>query len=111
MDSRTITEQPPRPARSPADGRDDFSLSAARRLGELEGELVHLRLRLKESLTRELRLVERAVKAEENVENALATEHDLRLQIERYTEFHRAVEHSRAWKVIQRLRRLVGRAW
>ena len=83
----------------------------ARKLGELEAEVLHLRLRLKESLARELRLVERAVKAEENVENALANEHDLRLQVERYAEFHRAVERSRAWKVVQSLRRLLGRKW
>jgi hypothetical protein len=77
----------------------------------MEAELLHLRLRVKEGLARELRLVERAVKAEENLENALATEHELRLQIERYADFHRAVENSSAWKLIQRLRRLFGRAW
>jgi hypothetical protein len=87
------------------------AVSDARRLGEAEAETLHLRLRLKESLARELRLVERTVKAEENVENALAAEHDLRLQLERYAEFHRAVGHSAPWKMIQFLRRLVGREW
>ncbi|HEV8230936.1 MAG TPA: hypothetical protein VGQ75_01195 [Thermoanaerobaculia bacterium] len=87
------------------------ALDLARRLGELEAEVLHLRLRLKESLARELRLVERAMKAEENVENALATEHELRLQTERYAEFHRALDRSRAWRMIQFLRRLVGREW
>lgn len=89
--------------------RDD--IARASRLGELEAEIFHLRLRLKESLARELRLVERAIKAEENVENALSTEYDLRQQVERYAEFHRAVERSRAWKLIQSLRRLIGREW
>jgi hypothetical protein len=111
LDSRQIADHAPRPVRSPGDGAEEPSLAGARKQGELEAEVVHLRLRLKESLARELRLVERAVKAEENVENALANEHELRLQIEQYTEFHRAVGRSRAWRVIQLLRRLVGREW
>jgi hypothetical protein len=111
LDSREATQRGPRAAPSSSDAGGSLSLADARKLGELEAELVHLRLRLKESLTRELRLVERAVKAEENVENALATEHELRLQIERYADFHRAVERSRAWRLIQFVRRLFGREW
>jgi len=83
----------------------------ARRCGEAEAELMDLKLRLKESLTREARLVERTVQAEEVLEAALATEHELRLQIGRYADFHRAVSHSRAWRWVQFLRRLVGREW
>jgi len=83
----------------------------ARRLGEAEAELLHVRLRLRESLARELRLLERTIKAEEALENALETETELRLQVERYASFHRAVEHSRAWGMIQAVRRLFGRAW
>ena len=85
--------------------------SDARRLGEAEAELLHVRLRLRESLARELRLLERTVRAEEALENALETESDLRHQVERYASFHRAVEHSRAWRMIQAVRRLFGRAW
>lgn len=70
-----------------------------------------MRLRLRESLARELRLAERTTKAEEALENALATEHELRLQLDRYSRFHGAVEHSRAWQMIQAVRRLFGRAW
>jgi hypothetical protein len=110
LDTRETIERAPRTVRNPAEA-EDGPLVEARKLGELEAEVLHLRLRLKESLARELRLVERAVKAEENVENALGTEHELRLQVERYAEFHRAVERSRAWKVIQSLRRLLGREW
>jgi hypothetical protein len=106
-----MTERAPRPARTSPDLREDPSLADARKLGELEAELLHLRLRLRESLARELRLVERTTKAEEALENALATEHELRQQVERYSSFHRAVEHSRAWRMIQAVRRLVGRAW
>jgi len=83
----------------------------ARRCGEAEAEVMNLRLQLKESLAREARLVERTVHAEEVVENALAAEHELRLQIGRYADFHRALLHSRAWRLIQFLRRLVGREW
>ena len=109
MDSKTA-ERDTRPAGSPEAG-DPAALADARTRGELEADVLHLRLRLKESLARELRLVERTTKAEEALENALATEHDLRMQIERYSAFHRAVEHSRAWKIVQAVRRLFGRAW
>jgi hypothetical protein len=87
------------------------SLPDARKCGENEAEVLQLRLRLKESIARESRLVERTIVAEENLEAALATEHELRQQIGRYAEFHRAVTHSAAWRVIQFLRRLVGREW
>jgi hypothetical protein len=87
------------------------ALSDARKRGENEAEVLQLRLRLKESAAREVRLLERTVLAEENLENALATEHELRLQIGRYADFHRAVTHSAPWRLIQFLRRLVGREW
>jgi hypothetical protein len=87
------------------------ALPDARKCGENEAEVLQLRLRLKESIAREARLVERTVLAEENLEAALSTEHDLRQQIHRYADFHRAVAHSSAWKLIQFLRRLVGREW
>lgn len=109
MDSKTA-ERDTRPAGSPEAG-DPAALADARTRGELEADVLHLRLRLKESLARELRLVERTTKAEEALENALATEHDLRMQIERYSAFHRAVQNSRAWKFVQGVRRLFGRAW
>jgi hypothetical protein len=92
-------------------GEERRAIPDARKCGENEAELLQLRLRLKESATREVRLVERTVLAEENLENALATEHELRLQIGRYAEFHRAVTHSAPWRLIQYLRRLVGREW
>jgi hypothetical protein len=92
-------------------GDERRALPDARKCGENEAELLRLRLRLKESATREVRLAERTVLAEENLENALATEHELRLQIRRYAEFHRAVTRSAPWRLIQYLRRLVGREW
>ena len=87
------------------------ALSDARRLGEMEAELVHLRFRLKESVARELRLVERTLRSEEALDQALSTEHDLRAQIARYAAFHEAVKRSRPWRMLQFLRRLLGREW
>lgn len=92
-------------------GEERRALPDARKFGENEAELLQLRLRLKESIAREARLVERTVLAEENLEAALSTEHDLRQQVGRYAEFHRAVTQSSAWRVIQFLRRIVGREW
>ena len=92
-------------------GEERRAIPDARKCGENEAELLQLRLRLKESATREVRLVQRTMLAEENLENALATEHELRLQVGRYAEFHRAVTHSAPWRLIQYLRRLVGREW
>lgn len=94
------TQPAPGPAEDPA-----------RRLGTAEAEAADLRLKLKESLEREKLLIERALRAEEALEDLRRNEHDLRDQIERYARFHRAVETSAPWRVIQFLRRLVGRAW
>ena len=92
-------------------GTERRALPDARKCGENEAEVLQLRLRLKESIARESRLVERTVVAEENLEAALSTEHELRQQIRRYADFHRAVTHSSAWRLIQFLRRLIGREW
>lgn len=86
-------------------------VALARRFGATEAEAADLRLQLKESLQREKRLLERALQAEEGLEDALRNEHDLREQIERYAQYHRAVERSRPWRALQFLRRLAGREW
>ena len=65
----------------------------------------------RQSQAREKRLLQRATKAEERLEDALRNEHDLRDQIERLMKFHRAVERSAPWRAIQALRGLVGRKW
>jgi hypothetical protein len=83
----------------------------AARLGAAEAEAADLKLRLKESQEREKRLVERVFTAEEQFDDALSTEHELRIQIQRYTQFNRDVQRSRPWRMIQFLRRLVGREW
>jgi len=81
------------------------------RLGEIEAEVADLRLGMKESLAREERLLERALSAEESLADARRNEHDLRDQIDRFARYHRAVEKSLPWRVIQSLRRLMGRQW
>jgi predicted O-linked N-acetylglucosamine transferase (SPINDLY family) len=83
----------------------------AKRQGEAEAEAADLKLRVQESLARERRLIERTLEAEEKLEDALHTEHELRQQIQKYATFHRAVERSAAWRVIQKLRGLLGREW
>ncbi len=73
--------------------------------------MADLRLRLKESQEREQVLVGRVFEAEEKYYDALSKEDDLRKQVHRYVEFNRALRNSRPWRLIQFLRRLVGREW
>jgi hypothetical protein len=87
------------------------SLLAARRQGEAEAEVADLTLRLKESLTRERRLLESLEEMREALEYVGQTERELRAQVDRYASYHRAVERSLAWRAVQFLRGLVGRRW
>jgi hypothetical protein len=105
------SRRPDRPAAAETPGEDGRSLAAARRQGEAEAEVLDLTLRLKESQTRERRLLESVEELREALEFVGQTERELRVQIERYAAYHRAVERSFAWRTIQFLRRLVGRAW
>lgn len=91
--------------------KGEAEIERAGRAGAIEAELADMRLRLKESQEREKRLVDRVFLAEERLDDALSTEHELRIQIHRYAEFNRAVQRSRPWRIIQFLRRLVGREW
>jgi hypothetical protein len=96
---------------SPIENRVENDPGAPARQGAAEAEAADLRLRLQESHGRERLLRERALRAEERLEDALRNEHDLRGQIDRFSEFHRAVVRSAPWRVIQFLRGLVGRKW
>jgi Glycosyl transferase family 2 len=80
-------------------------------LGAAEAELTEARLRLRECLERERRLIDQVFGAEERLAETLSTEHELRMQIARYAEFHEAVKKSRSWKLLQAVRRLFGREW
>lgn len=94
-------------------------LGEARRFGRLEAERYDLGLRERERREREDRLIRLAAGAEttgEETEDFAATGGSsslwrLQQENERLAEFHRAVTHSRAWRLIQALRRPFGRAW
>jgi hypothetical protein len=83
----------------------------ARALGKAEAELVDLTLRIKESEGREQLLIDQVFSAQEALANARATEEELRMQLNRYGQFYEAVQRSRAWKIVQSLRRFFGREW
>lgn len=97
-------------ARSPSEGPPTRIASPAD-VGRREAERADLALLLRESHAREQRLIERAIAAEERLEDALRNEHDLRDQIDRLVRFNRAVERSASWRVIQAGRSIVGRKW
>jgi predicted signal transduction protein with EAL and GGDEF domain len=93
-------------------------LAEAQRLGHLEAESFDLTLREAEGKEREARLVRLAVGDETAFEpaNRLFGERAgdswrLQQEIERLAAFQHAVVHSRAWRLIQAARRLVGRRW
>ncbi len=101
-------------------------LLQAEQLGRLKAERLDARLRAAEQRERELcfaRLVWNG--AEANPVAALASgggrgDGDgagsaevwrLRQDVERLTAFHQAVQRSRAWRLVQAVRRPFGRAW
>jgi hypothetical protein len=92
-------------------GSTESDLSAAAALGRAEAELTETKLSLRESQEREQGLVESVLSARERLANAQATEEELRIQMRRYAQFYEAVQRSRAWKIVQYLRRLFGREW
>ncbi|HEY6928903.1 MAG TPA: hypothetical protein VJA66_04425 [Thermoanaerobaculia bacterium] len=85
--------------------------ASATSLGNLEAQVTDLKLRCSESLVRERRLIERILEMEEGLAVASAREEELRLQLNRYALFYEAVQRSRPWKMIQSLRRFLGREW
>lgn len=102
-----------RPQPSPADlaAAESRRLAEARKQGEAEAEVVDLKLKLEESLTRERRLLETVTELQETVEHLRRVEGEVRSQLERHATFHRDLERSLGWRVLQSLRRLVGRGW
>ena len=83
----------------------------ARLSGELESEAADLRLRLSENIARERRIVDRLLGSETALAEMKRSDLELRARLDRYAQFHRDLERSFAWRAIQLLRRLVGRAW
>lgn len=88
-----------------------FLLMEARRLGESEAEVVDLTLKVEESLARERRLLETVTELQESLEHVRRTESELRAQLDRYATFHRDLERSLGWRVLQLFRGLIGRRW
>lgn len=93
-------------------------LAEAQRLGRLEAERLDLGLREAEGREREERLARMVLTGEAEGPDlsfedggSSATIGRLRQDVERLAGFHQAVVSSRAWWLIQALRRLVGRAW
>lgn len=86
-------------------------MSPAARLGELEANAADLDLRLAESLARERRLVDRLVGADAELADMKRADFELRGRLDRYAAFHRDLQRSAAWRAIQFVRRLLGRAW
>jgi hypothetical protein len=92
-------------------------LAEAQRLGRLEAERLDLAWRELEARQREERLGRLAwtIEAEDAAfaggGGSIATAMRLQRDVERLAAFHQAVTKSRAWRLIQALRRLVGRAW
>jgi FkbM family methyltransferase len=87
------------------------SRSRDRSVTELETEVADLRVRVEEGLARESRLGEAALQLQHTIERAAAAERALRSEIERYAAYHRALERSAGWRIVQFLRRLAGREW
>jgi hypothetical protein len=87
------------------------SFEDARRLGRAEAEVLDLDLKLQESLSRERRLLESMTELQESVEHLRTVELEIRAQLDRYTVFHRDLERSLGWRMLQFLRRLLGRGW
>ena len=92
-------------------------LEQARQLGRLKAERLDLTLRRKEERERERRFAHLAWGGEEppapqdDPRPAVAETWRLQQEVERLAAFHRAVLHSRAWRIVQLLRRPFGRAW
>lgn len=85
-------------------------------LGRMEAERFDEALRDLERREREDRLARLALGADDGpigLEGGLSSAVVRRLQqdVERLAGFHHAVLRSRPWRVIQGMRRLVGRAW
>lgn len=104
---------------------DRNRLASERHLGYEQGEAFDLRLREREEADRTERLSRLVSGADEpglDIDDgpgvtagylrrpALGV-HDLESEVERLRAFYHAVQNSRAWRLTQRLRGVLGRAW
>ncbi len=93
-------------------------LALARRLGELEGAALAAGLASRERTERAERLSRIALGGDEADLLAAGSRElrpreyaELESRFRELAQFHDAVTRSRSWKLLQRLRGLVGRAW
>jgi len=100
-----------------AAGHQD-DLDSARHQGRLEAAVFDSRLRAVEEAERkyrDARLVLERADGEPTVRPVVQADaaivERLRRNIDQLAEFQLAVNRSRAWRLIQMLRRIVGRAW
>jgi hypothetical protein len=100
---------------------DRNRLASERHLGYEQGEAFDRRLREREDADRAERLSRFVSGADEPgldlaggpagyLRPALGV-HDLEGEVERLRAFYHAVQNSRAWRLTQRLRGVMGRAW
>jgi hypothetical protein len=96
---------------------DPQRLEIERRLGFRDGEAFDRRLRQREVEAREERLSRMVwgVDQDQPLAAALPSEAlgtlQLQDEVTRLRDYYNAVQKSRAWRLTQWLRRLVGRAW
>ncbi|MBV8202674.1 MAG: hypothetical protein JOZ15_18820 [Acidobacteria bacterium] len=100
---------------------DGQRLASERQLGFEQGEAFDRRLRERELAGREERLSRLLCGTDDPGIEILAGdagparaplgEPDVEREIERLRAFYHAVQNSRAWRLTQRLRGVVGRAW
>jgi hypothetical protein len=97
---------------------DRHRLASERHLGYEQGEAFDRRLREREAADRAERLSRFVSGADEpgldvagGARRPPLGVHDLESEVERLLGFYHAVQNSRAWRLTQRLRGVVGRAW
>ncbi|HYL06334.1 MAG TPA: hypothetical protein VE075_09860 [Thermoanaerobaculia bacterium] len=97
---------------------DGHRLITARQLGREQGEAFDRRLRERELAGREERLShlllgfdEPACEIEPGPSRPPLGVQDLQREVESLRAFYDAVQRSRAWRLAQRLRGAMGRAW
>ena len=97
---------------------DGHQLTTERQLGSEQGEAFDRRLRERELAGREERvsrrllgLAEPPCELESGPLQPQLGSHDLQSEVERLRAYYHAVQRSRAWRLTQRLRGVVGRAW
>lgn len=102
----------------PASMMDPKFLTEARRMGALEGAAFDAALAARDRIERGERLSRVALGRDEADLQVLPASPEVRRNLAEIesrlrdlTHFHDTVTHSMSWKVLQRLRGLVGRAW